>query len=154
MIDRVGRNLSIIVKAERKMLWRRVTVMRQQTVIGVVAAIFGTIGLVMLNIAGFYAMTTWFGTALAALFVSVGNLVIAIALFVWAAGFTARREIEGLMEVRDMAYSDLEAEMDATVTEIDDLQKTVRDLVREPLSVLGVGAMGTLVGFLVRLFRR
>jgi len=110
-MNRISRNLSIIVRTERLIAQRRFSVLRRQTGIMATAGIVAAIGLIMLNTAAYFALAERMSSANSALIVSVVNFVFAAILIYFANGINADREVEGVAELRDMAIEDLEADV-------------------------------------------
>lgn len=151
--SRVTRSLAVIVRSERLILRRHLEALRRQLAIAVVASILGAIGLVMLNVAGFYALWSALGPALAALIVALVNLGLAGLLIVVASGATADRDLAPVVEVRDMAIADLQGEAELTVEEARYLAGSLRRFLRDPMGSIGVGLIGPLIAVLLNSLR-
>jgi len=138
-MSRISRNISIILRSERLIAQRRLAVLRRQTGLMAAAGIVGGIGLIMLNISAFLALSSWTSQAVSALIVSVVNLGLAALLVSVASNANPEAEVAPVAEVRDIAMEDLEGEiMDATA-EARDLAQNVRRMARDPLGFGGAG---------------
>ncbi len=132
-MNRISRNISIILRAERIIAKYNMTTLRNQTAIMMFAALVATIGLVMLNIAGFYWLKTIWSPPVAAFCVALVNLVLAALLLSIATRQGDDSHLDPATEVRDLAIEDLEAEMQAMVAEVQDVAINVRRMARDPL---------------------
>jgi len=149
-MSRISRNISIILRSERLIAQRRLAVLRRQTGLMAAAGIVGGIGLIMLNVAAYLALSTWTSPAVAALIVSVVNLGVAAILISVASNANPDADIAPVAEVRDLAMEDLEGEvMDATA-EARDLAQNVRRMARDPLGFGGAGVAGTLISTILK----
>lgn len=151
---RINRNISIILRAERLMARRRLAVLRGQFVLYLVAGIGVALTVVMVNVAAFLALQALWSGPIAAVVVAAGNLVLTIACFVIAAGMSAERDLEPVIEMRDMALSDLEDELDAGVQEARAVAEDVRRIARDPLGTLLPGVLGPLLVQLLTSWRK
>ena len=142
-MNRISRNLSIILRSERLIAQRRLAVLRRQTGMMVAAAIVGGIGLIMLNAAAYLALSSWTSPAVSALIVAVANLALAALLASIATNTTAEAEITPVAEVRDLAMEDLEAEMQGAAQEVRELTNNVRRVASDPLGIGGAKVLGT-----------
>ena len=136
-MSRISRNVSIILRAERTIARRQFRIVCLQIGLMAMAGLIAIIGLVMLNVAAFMALTERLGPAPAAASVAGVNLAIA-CLLAWIAGqFSASDDIAPLVEVRNMAMEDLEAEIDMATEQVVELTDGVKQLVRDPLGTVG-----------------
>lgn len=154
MSSRIGRNISILLRAERLIARRQMALMRRQTGMAAAAAILGAVGLVMLNVAGFFGLSEVMQPALAALVVAVVNLVFAAILLIWARGLSADREVEQVTEVRDMAIADLEGEVEDAAAELRELAENLRRMAKDPLGTAGASLIGPLLSMLLKHLRK
>ncbi|MCB1311567.1 MAG: phage holin family protein [Sedimentitalea sp.] len=143
---RVHNNLLVILRAERMIARRHVTVLRNQTGLLLFAGFVATIGLVMLNLAAYQALSTVMGSQYAALIVALVNLGIAGGL-AWAAmRMSADRDLTAITELRDLAIADLEAEVDEVADEAQQIAGNLRRIVRDPLGSVAAAVLGTILG--------
>ncbi len=153
-MNRIGRNLSIILRAERLIARRHMAVLRNQTGMLVFAALVGGIGLVMLNLAGFLALKETMSPQLAAFLVALANMVLALVLVALALKQSAEPELEPVTELRDLAIEDLEAELQGAVGEARDLARdlagNVARMARDPF---GTALPAMLIPLLTNLLR-
>lgn len=132
-MNRISRNISIILRAERMIARRHMTVLRNQTGMLGFAALVAGIGLIMLNVAAFYTLRASLSPQVSALIVALVNLGLAALLVALAGKQSAETELEPLTEVRDLAIEDLEVELQGVVTEARELKDNVRRIARDPL---------------------
>ncbi len=152
--SRVGRNVSIALRAERIIARRRIAVMRTQTGMMAFAGLVAGIGVIMLNVALFFWLATTYGNALAAGIVAVANFVLAV-LVAWAAAKkSAETELEPVIEVRDLAVEDIEAEVGDALSEARDLADNVRRMARDPFGTAGVGLIGPALSLLAKTLKK
>ena len=153
-MNRIGRNISTILRMERLLARRQMTVLRNQTGVLVFAALVGAIGLVMLNIAAFYWLRLLWSAPLAALAVGVANLVLAALMVAIALRMTGTAGLEPVTELRDLAVGDLEAEVDAVVDDLRDVADNVRRMARDPIGMALPALAGPLVATVIKTLRK
>jgi hypothetical protein len=134
MSNRISRNISIILRSERLIAQRHLAVLRRQTGLMVMGLVVSGIGLVMLNVAGFFALEEVMTPAAAALIVGVVNFVLA-GLFVSLAASKSGidEDVTAVTEVRDMAIEDLEAEVRQAADEAKSAVDAVKAMAANPL---------------------
>ena len=152
-MSRTTRNLSLLLRCERLIASRRITVARQQTLAAAFAAVAAGIGLVMINVAAFFALADALGDPGAALIVGVANFALAGALFALSSRFSADKELTPVIEMRDAALSDLEAEIEGTLGEVKDAVGGLRRLTRDPLGGIAQELLVPLLAGLVQSWR-
>lgn len=135
-MNRLSRNLTTIYRTERLITRRRLAVVQQQTVMMALAGIAALAGLVLLNIALFFALQTWMSSAWSAAILSLGNLVLAGLLVMAAKHTNVEDEIAPAVEVRDMAIADIEDELEDMATEAREVVQAVKNIGSNPLSSL------------------
>lgn len=135
-MGRFSRDLFILLRAERLIARRSMAVLRRQTLMIVAAGAAAGLAVVMLNVAAYLALTEVVSPPLAALIVAGANIALTIGLALWAGSINADREVESAVEVRDMAMSDLEAEVTNVVNEISGLTDGLRGIGRDPIGAL------------------
>jgi acyl-coenzyme A thioesterase PaaI-like protein len=149
-MNRISRNLSIIIRSERLIARRRIAVLRLQTGLMAAAGVVAGIGLIMLNVAAYLALAENIPPSAAALTVAVVDLAIAAFLVSVASGTNAENEVAGVAEVRDLAMEDLEVEVQDVAEEIKELAQSVRNMARDPLGMVAPGAIGALANILIK----
>lgn len=153
-MSRISRNLAILLKAERLMARRRMAVAATRAGLFGFAALVAALGVIMLNVAAFFALRDGLGPAWAALAVAGANLALAVILALVAARASADSELEPVAEMRDMALADLEAEADETIAEIRALAADMRRVTRDPLGTLLPGLTAPLVAAVIASLRK
>ena len=140
-MNRISRNISIVLRAERLMAQRRMAVMRTQAGLMAFAAIVGGLALVMLNVAGFFALRTTLSPQWAALIVAGVNIVLAAILIAAASRMSAKAELEPVTELRDMAIEEIETDLQAAAGEARELADNVRRIAQDPLGTMIPGVL-------------
>jgi len=153
-MNRIYRNLSIALRAERLIAQRKMKVVRTQTGLMAAAGIAAGVGLIMLNVAAYFALTTKVSPQLAALIVALANFVIAVVLGVYASRINADNDVRVATEVRDMAIEDIEAEVDDATHAVKEVVDDVRQLVKNPLGSALPGFVGPLASALLKSGRK
>ena len=148
-MNRISRNISIVLRTERMIARRHMAVIRNQTGLYAFAGLVSLIGLVMLNVAAFYALITVMVAQFAALIVALGNLVLAGALVLIAGRLSPGKELEPVTELRDLAIAELEAEAELAVAEARELSANVRRIARDPLGTALPALLGPLISALL-----
>jgi len=153
-MNRIGRNVSIILRAERLMAQRRMSVLRTQTGLMAAAGVVAGVALIMLNVAAFYALNARMSPQAAALIVSLVNAALALILIVVASRMNAEEDVRSAAEVRDMAIEDIEAEFEQALVEIREVMNDIRQIARNPAGTLLPGLIGPLVSALMKSIRK
>lgn len=153
-MNRISRNISIIIKAERLIAQRRLAVMIRQTGFLAAAGIAAAIGLVLLNVAAYIALSQTIDPALAALLVALGNFFIAILLMLMAKKSNGESEIAAVSEVRDIAMEDLELEINAAGEELKATAQNLRSMAKDPFGTVAPGLISALAAALLRQFKK
>lgn len=148
-MNRISRNIMIVLRTERMIARRHMAVIRNQTGLYAFAGLVSLIGLVMLNVAAFYALNTVMAAQFAALIVALGNLVLAGALVLIAGRLSPGKELEPVTELRDLAIAELEAEAELAVAEARELSANVRRIARDPLGTALPALLGPLISALL-----
>jgi len=147
---RIGRNASIVFRAERVISRRRFAVMRLQTGLMVVAGLVGVIGLLMISVALFFWLTEYYGSPTSGLLVALFNFALSALLFLVASRISVEKELEPLVHVRDLALEDIETEIDGAVDEVADIAAEIRRISRDPLGTVAQGAIGPILASLIK----
>ncbi len=94
----------------------------------VVAGAVGFLALVMLNIAGFSALTTNYGNTFAALTIAAADVLIAVILIVAAQSIKLAPETETVRELRNEMLADIEADAQTVQDELVQLRDDVKTI--------------------------
>lgn len=149
-MSRISRNISIILRSERLIAQRRMAVLRRQTGMMAAAGIAAGLGLVMLNVAAFFALVEHLSQPLSAFIIALVNIAIAVILVSTANKQSAETEVTAVAEVRDLAMEDLELEVQEATTEVKVLAQSVHNMARDPLSMFAPGLISAVVAALVK----
>lgn len=149
-MNRISRNISIILRAERAIARRRMALFRTQTGMMIAAGLMVGIAVVMLNVAGFFALNATYSPQSSALIVAAANLVLAGLLALMASRSSIEAELEPVTEVRDLAIQDLEAEFDGIAQEASHLANDVRRIARDPIGTVLPAMIGPLIAGAIR----
>lgn len=150
MSNRISRNISIILRSERLIAQRHMAVFRKQTGMVAAALIAAGVGLVMLNVSGFLALSEVMSGASAALIVALVNLVLALVLLMAASHSRVGEEVDAVAEVRDMALEDLEAEVRAAADEAKAATDALKTMVKNPLGAITPGLASAVAKAIVK----
>lgn len=153
-MSRISRNANVIFRAERLIAQRRMAVLRRQTGMMAAAGIAGGVGLIMLNVAAFFALSEVLSQALSALIVAAVNLGLAAAVASAAGKVNADEEIARVAEVRDIAVEDLEVELQDAAAEVRVLSQAVRKMAHDPFGAMAPGVMGALASAVIKNLRK
>jgi len=140
-----------------KQLWKSERILRKQEIrVGVVkvlmisfASLVLLFGLIMLELAGFFALAPHIGRPLAALSVTGVNLLIAILLLLRARSLKPPAEMELVKQVRDMAMDDLEEEAAMVAADLTALRNDINRFVHHPGEAL-LPAVGPVIAAVAR----
>ncbi|SMP10122.1 phage holin family protein [Shimia sagamensis] len=151
MSNRISRNISIILRSERLIAQRHLAVLRRQTGLMAMALVVSAVGLVMLNVAAFFALQEVMTAAAAALIVGVVNFLLA-GLFVLLASSKSsiEEDINAVSEVRDMAIEDLEAEVRQAADEAKSAVDAVKSMAANPLGGIAPGVAASIAKAIVK----
>jgi len=142
-METLVRNLKLLWKSDRMLAEIRLKLVAQKIVLFVLAGLGGLFALGMLNMAIFFAIQETLGSAIAALLVGLGNLLLAGILLLVVQRLDTGPEAKVVEEVREMALADIEAEAKAFQSElrlvrdeIADMRSGITSLVKNPMDVL------------------
>ncbi len=122
-----------------------------------VALVFGLLGLGMLNLAGYHALTPRLGPDGAALAVALVDMAVAaLVLLLSRRAGPGEREEQLAREIRDLAYAELNSDLERVKAEIRQIGDDVRGIRSGFVSVAGSAAttLGPLVGMLVKAVKK
>ena len=130
MTDPINK-IQILIRSEIALRRLQTKRMATQTGFRVVALIFAILALAMLTFAGYQALVEPFGPVMAALFVALVDGILALLLlFISQHVGNFREQERALKEVREMAYSELNADFEELrngVDKVTDDVKRIRD---------------------------
>jgi len=136
--------LQILARAEIALAQIRTQRATGRTVLYAVAMIFGLLALGMFNFAGFHALSPQQGPALAAFYVALADVGVAIIVILAANKIGHREQDEKLArEVRDLAYAELNRDVEQVKAELNQIIDDVRGI-RESFSSFSGAAMSTI----------
>jgi hypothetical protein len=145
-VERILRSSKILWRSERLLAEHQLKLATERVQLNAIAALVAVFGLLMLDVAAFFALAPLWGNALAALALAGGNLVLAAALAVRARSLQPGTEIAMVEQVRDMATTDLEEEAALVEAELTALKDEALRFVRNPVDALLPGLLGPLLG--------
>ena len=151
---RIGRNINIAMRAERVIARRRFAVIRTQSGLIAFAGLIAGIGVIMISVALFFWLAERYGNATAGLLVAIIDFVFAGVLVAIASRLTAEPELEPVIEVRDLALEDIEAEVEDALEEVGEIAEGIRQITRDPLSAIGQGLAGPVLSVLVKSLKK
>ena len=140
-MKRIARSLHNLWRAESLLGTIRLAgLMKKAGLVGF-AVLVAVFGVAMLDVAAYFALVPRWGQSGAALAVGLGNFVVALALLAIAQSVKPGAETDMLIEVRDMALADLEAEVAAMEDVVTRARKDLHEIVRHPFSSLAPGVL-------------
>lgn len=149
--------LQILARAEMALAQIRARRATARSALFSVALLFGLLGLGMLNLAGFHALTPGYGPAMSAFLVSLANLVLAIILILVAKGAgPSENEEKMAREMRDLAWNELSNDINQVKAGLTDVTSEVRRI-RSGFSSFSGGAinsLGPVLGLLIKAVKR
>jgi len=131
--------LRLLVKAETILVRLHLRRAVKQVSLILVAALFGLIGLAMLNVALYFSLTPQIGPAPAALVVAGLNLLFAIIAVIIAGRLGLGAEADAAESIRDIASTELATEAERLRSQLDDLG---HDIKRMSAAVTGITQPG------------
>ena len=140
-MNRVIRSARILWRAESMLGSLRLAGMLKKAGLFAVAALVGVFGIVMLDLAAFFALAPEWGQSGAALIVAAGDFLLAGVIVFISQRVGPGAETQMLTEVRDMALEDLEAEAAGLETAWVHARREFLDRVRHPLATLAPGVL-------------
>jgi len=149
-MNKFSRNIGIILRTERMIARRHAALLLNQAGLYAMAALVALIGLVMINIALYYALGAHLSPQGAALAVALANIALAGVLVLVAKRQTPGEELEPVTELRDLAIAELESDVEQLATEARAMSNDLRRLARDPLGTLLPSMLGPLLAVLLR----
>lgn len=148
-MTRISRNIHILLRTERMIARRQTDMALRQAGLYAFAGLVALIGLVMLNVAAFHALQERTTPQMAALTVAAGNFVLALIVIYVAGRTKPGKELEPVIELRDLAMSEIEADVENAITEARELSENVRRIARDPLGSALPAMLGPLLSILL-----
>ena len=130
----VVRHLRIVWCAESLLAEIRLVTMAKKIALIGFAGLIGAFGIAVLNAAVFFWLQVHLGSAIAALWVALGDFGIAAIMLVYGLALKAGTETGMLREVRDLALQDLEAEAAGVEQDLASMRDLFKDFVQHPLN--------------------
>jgi hypothetical protein len=140
-MKRLLQNVRILWRAESMLNNVRLHSLAKKSSVLAFASLVGVIGVVMLNVAGFFALRPVWEATGAALIVAVVDLVLAIALAAYGRTIAPGPEVDMLTEVRDMALVELESGAAEFEQAFSRGRKELQQIVQHPLAALAPGVL-------------
>jgi hypothetical protein len=160
-MDRTMRNLRALWRAESIVADVRLRQFVTRVGLRTAAAALGLFGLMMANIAVFFALQQVWGPIWAAAAIGGFNIALALILFVVAARIDAGRELDLAMEVRNLALQELEVDARALQTqfvglrdEVIGMKQSLGSFIRHPLDAALPQLLVPLAGLIIKSLRK
>jgi len=149
-MNRISRNISIVLRSERLIAQRHLAVLRRQTGLMAAAGIAAGVGLIMLNVSAYLALSQVVSQPAAALIVGAVNIALAILLVSLAGKSNVEAETAPVAEVRDMALEDLEMEIRVAAEEAKAATDALKKMARDPLGAIAPGVAGSIAKAVIK----
>lgn len=140
-MKRIARSLKVLWRAESLLGTLRLQGMLKKAGVLAFAGLIGVFGIAMLDLAAFFALSPRFGQAGAALAVGLADIGLAVLAALLAQSIKPGAEAELVVEMRDLALTDLEEEVAALEQTVERARREITDLVRHPLGALAPGLL-------------
>lgn len=148
--NRIARNATVLFRLERLIARRRMAVASHRATLLVIACLIGGVGFFMANVAVFFWLATFWGNALTGAALAAVNFVAALVFVWWALRMSAERELEPMVEMRDLVVSEIETDVSDAFAEAGKLTENVRRIATDPLGALAPGLLGPLLAQLMK----
>ena len=135
-MEHLVQNLKVWWRSERLLKKNENNLKAQKIQFNALAGFVARVGLVMLTLAVFVALVPYLGQALAALSVAGLDLGLAGVLIIYGRSLKPAPEVEMVIEMRDMALTNIGDEVARMEAELVTLKKDVHKLIRNPVEVL------------------
>ena len=142
-MESVVRNLRVLLRANGIIAETRLRYLLARQGLRLFAALIATFGLLMLNLAGYFALEPGFGRIFAATLVAFGNFLVALILVGLAARLPRSRELELAQELHGAALDALLADA-----------RALEGLVKSPFESLLPGLVVPLTGLLMKSLKK
>lgn len=141
--ENVTRHLRVLMRANRLIGEIRLRHVLAKSGANAFAGVIGAFGLLMLGLAGFFALEQVWGPIIAALVVGIANLALAGVLMLWARRLQPSRDIELATELHKAA-------LDGLISEVQTLTRPLRNPLDSAVPGMVLPLLGTLIGALRR----
>lgn len=148
--NRIGRNAHIALRAERMIARRRLAMIRTQTGLLAFAGLVAGIGVMMVNVGLFFWLAQNFGNAGAGAILAAVNFALALVVGLAAARMSVEKELEPVIEVRDLAVEDIEAELADGLAEAKQFTEDIRRMASDPFGSALPSLLGPVLSILVK----
>lgn len=135
-MNRISRNITTIYRTESLIARRRLAVIQTQTILMVLAGLIAVIGLAFINVCFYFVLSEWLSPAASAGLLGGVNVVLAAVLASAAGQMNVEQEIAPAVEVRDMAISDLEAEIQSVGGDVRQVIGHLKSVPKDPFGSL------------------
>jgi hypothetical protein len=149
-MERLAHSLKLLWRSERLLRQNEFRLAAQKIQFIALAALVAVFGLVMVSLAVFFALVPYWGQSLAALAVGGADLVLAMALVVYAGSIKPAAESEMVKEMRDLALDDIEEEVARAEAELVELKDDVHKFISNPVDTLLPAAIGPIMSAVAR----
>ncbi|MEN8190457.1 MAG: hypothetical protein ABFS19_11460 [Thermodesulfobacteriota bacterium] len=140
--------LKLLAKTEMTLGKLRARQTASQAVLSAIALFFVLLGLGMLNFSGYQSLSSRFSPAGASLCIAIIDIIIGVAVLRVAARSGSNSDEEKMaQEIRDLVYSELEADVDAVKAEFSKVTDDVYRI-RSGFTALTSGKVGGAVGLI------
>lgn len=124
----IARNVSTLWRLQRSLNEAELRRTSKRITMTVIAGAVCFLALVMLNIAGFSALTNSYGNAFSALAVAAIDVLVAVILIVAAQSIKLAPETDTVRELRDSVLADIEADAQTVQNELVQLRDDVKSI--------------------------
>ena len=124
----IARNVSTLWRLQRSLNEAELRRTSKRITMAVVAGAVGFLALVMLNIAGFSALTTNYGYTFAAFAIAAVDVLVAVILIVAAQSIKLAPETDTVRDLRDSMLADIEADAQTVQDELVQLRDDVKSI--------------------------
>ncbi len=152
-MSRISRNISVVLRTERLIAQRHLAIVVKRSGFFAAAGLAAGLAVIMLNVAGYLALSEVMSKPLAALTVAGVDLIIAVILALLANSLSAQEDTAQVAELRDIAIADIEAEIQDTLAEARGAMGGLRNVGRDPLGMIAPGLAGAIVNALIKHLR-
>jgi len=149
-MNRAIRNVRLLLRSEVMLAEHRISLAARRAGMLGIAALVAGFGLLMLDVAVFFALAPSLGEAYAALTIASANFVLAVLLALAAKAAHEGAEVKPIEEVRDLALADL----DESAQEIKADLSAIRHFASNPAETLMPAVIGPLIVAIVRALAR
>jgi len=149
-MNRISRNLTILFRTERLIARRQMAVLQAKTGLVAFAGLVAGLAIIMLNVAAYLALGTVMAAHFAALTVALANAALALVLVLLASRMSADKELEPAIEMRDLALTEIEADLNEVADEARELTRNVSRMARDPLGTALPALIGPLLSLLLK----